>query len=231
VRKQLLIASLIVACAVVAQASQTRTLDGTAPAADLQRVVLEAGVGDVEIIPSDGDAVRYEVLLKPRRGGFFSSMKRAEREVQEAVLESEVVGQSLHLMIESEDEERRFEERWTIEMPARLAIEMDLGVGDVEIRGLEGGVEIEAGVGDLLIDVACGSISVEAGVGDVTVTAPADSYGDVECSAGVGDARIRIRGERISSEGFVGHSAEWTGNGPHEVTVEVGVGDVRVTLD
>jgi hypothetical protein len=40
-----------------------------------------------------------------------------------------------------------------------------------------------------------------------------------------------VRGQRIESSGFVGHSAEWTGDGAHTIEISVGVGDARVTLE
>jgi len=211
-------------------AAGSRTLDHSVSAADLEQVLLDAGVGDVEIVTSTADAVEIEVVLKPRRGGIFSSIKRGEREVEEAQLEVEIVGRELMVRVDSDADERRFEERWTISMPAHLAFDLDLGVGDVEIRGLTGGVKIEAGVGDVFLEAGGGNLNVELGVGDATVRARAALYGDAEASAGVGNARLTVDGERVEGSGFVGHSASWSGSGEFEVEVEVGVGDAQITL-
>jgi hypothetical protein len=217
--------------AVPGTASTTRTLEDALPAAEVEQVVIEVGVGDVEVTARDGDTVFIHITLKPRRGGLFSSMRRAEREVEMATLRSEVKGTSLRLKVESDSNERRFEEHWTIELPDRLSLDLELGVGDVEIRGMSGGLKIEAGVSDMLVEATSGDVTLELGVGDATVRAPAHAYRSATCTGGVGDARLEVRGERISSEGFVGHSASWTGDGDHTLKVEVGVGDANVKLE
>jgi hypothetical protein len=137
----------------------------------------------------------------------------------------------LILEIATDDDDRHFEERWTIELPARLSFELDLGVGDVEVRGLAGGVSADIGVGDVLVEGVSGDVTIDLGVGDASVRAAAGHYGSVAGSGGVGDARLTVRGERVSSSGFVGHSAEWTGDGPHFIEIDVGVGDAKVTLE
>jgi len=230
-RRSLILILLASACAMSLHASETRILNGTVAADDLKRIALDAGVGDVDVIPSDDGSVHYKVTLRPRRGGIFSSMKRAERDVREAELEADVAGAELRLRIDSSSEDRRFEENWEVAMPAHLVFELDLGVGDVEIRGLSGGIEVDAGVGDLVIDTLAGPVSVDTGVGDVMVKGRAAEYGRVECSTGVGDASIRVRGASVSSDGFVGHSADWSGDGRHEIQIDLGVGDAKVRLD
>jgi len=226
-----LITSCILAMVMVPLAAGARTLTDSYPATELERLVLDAGVGEVDIRAGAGETVAVEVSLKARRGGLFSSKRRAERQVEEAVLRGEVIGRELHLKVVSDADERRFEERWTVQVPARLALELEMGVGDVQVRDLNGGVDVEAGVGDVEVAVSEGDIVIEVGVGNATVTAAAGSYGRVSSSSGVGDGRLSVRGERIPSDGFVGHSTSWSGHGPHRIEVEVGVGDARVTLE
>jgi hypothetical protein len=212
-------------------AGAPRILDATVPADALHGVKLDAGVGDVDVVAVDTNEIVLEVQLKPRRGGFFSSMKRAQQDVDEAELQVKIVNGTLNLEIETDSDDRHFEEQWVIALPARLSFDLDLGVGDVEIRGLTGTISADIGVGDILAEANSGDITIEAGVGDISIRAAAADYGSVAGSGGVGDARLTVRGERISSSGFVGHSAEWSGEGPHFIEVSVGVGDSKVTLD
>lgn len=222
--------SLVIAAPVAAGAP--RILDSTVTAADVESVRLDAGVGDVEIIANEGaPEIAIEVQLKPRRGGFFSSLKQAQREVDEAELRIDVSKGILRLEIETSSDDRHFEETWTIEMPAKLAVSLELGVGDVDVRGLAGRLTTEIGVGDLTAERVSGDIDIEIGVGDATVRAAAADYGSVDGSGGVGDARLKVHGDKISSSGFVGKSAEWTGNGAHVMEISVGVGDAEVTLE
>ncbi len=225
-----LIATLLLAT-LPAVAADTRTLSGSQSAGGIDVLSVDAGVGQVEVIAEQTDEIRWEVVLKPRRGGIFSSRKAGEEDVRSARLEAEVRRGELRLEVDTESRDRRFEERWTIHMPATIAFELDIGVGDVRVDGLSGGVVMDAGVGDVELDVAGGRVRVEAGVGDVTVRAPAAAYGSAEASAGVGDASIRVRNRTTESGGFLGSEASWRGDGEHAVTVEVGVGDASILLD
>jgi len=223
--------TLIVGATVAAFAGEPRVLTATVPAANVDVVRLDAGVGDVEIIGADVAEVSLEVKLEPRRGGFFSSLKTAQREVDTAQLRTEVKKGALTLKIDTDSDDHRFEEHWVIELPTRLAFDLKLGVGDVEVRGLTGDLDLDLGVGDLVAEGISGNVIVELGVGDATLIGAADHYGSVDGSGGVGDTRLTVRGKRILSSGFVGHSAEWKGDGPNTVEISVGVGDARVTLE
>jgi hypothetical protein len=231
-KRTLLSAALMILIAAPAAAGTARTLEGRIPAASVESVRLDAGVGDLDITAAvDAEDVTVEVRLEPRRGGFFSSLKKAQREVDEAELRMDVSRGVLRLEIETDSNDRHFEETWTITVPARLELDLDIGVGDVDVRGLAGSLTIDIGVGDVLADGVSGDVMIDLGVGDAEIHGKAADYGSVSGSGGVGDARLTVRGERISSSGFVGHSAEWTGEGPHAIEISAGVGDARVTLD
>ena len=213
-------------------AATPRTLQGEVPATGLEIVRLDAGVGDIDVVAVDtADLVTVEVQLKARRGGFFSSLKKAQREVDEAELRMDISKGVLRLEIETESDDRHFEERWILGLPAHLDFDLDLGVGDVDIRGLAGTLTADIGVGDLTAEAVSGSISIDIGVGDATVKAAAVDYGSVDGSGGVGNAELMVRGRKISSSGFVGASTEWTGEGPHSIEISAGVGDAKVTLE
>lgn len=226
--------ALVIALALTAPvwAAPPRILDGQVPAADLETVRLDAGVGDIAITVVDAsEEVSIQVELKARRGGFFSSLKKAQAEVDEAELRMDVSKGVLRLEIETESDDRHFEERWTLEIPARLHCDLDLGVGDIEVAGLRGALNVDIGVGDLTATAVSGDLSVEIGVGDASVEAAAADYGSVDGSGGVGNALLKVRGEKVSSSGFVGKSAEWTGTGDRVMEISVGVGDAKVTLE
>ena len=226
-----LLTATLMAAPTVGLAGNVRTLSAVVDAAELESVLLEVGVGDVEIVIGDDSSVQVEVHLKPRRGGIFSSLKKAERQVERATLMAQTSGSDLELKITNVSGDRRFEEDWTLLMPARLAVNLEHGVGDAIITGMKNDIDIDLGVGNATISSASGSIFAEIGVGELTVQAPASLYGDVEASSGVGSVRITVGDERLTGEGFVGHSAEWRGDGPHRISANTGVGDVIVKLD
>ncbi len=212
-------------------AGEVRTLSAEVESATLKAVELEAGVGDVNIRTGSGPMIIASVEIRPRRGGLFSSMKAAEKQVQTARFESKVSGDTLMLKISGIDEDRRFEEDWTLTLPAHLALVVELGVGDVEVSNTAGGLDLELGVGDATIQVNGGPIEVEVGVGDITVRGPSAAYRSVEVAAGVGDVRIIADGRKIIGEGFIAHSAEWQGAGDAAIEAECGVGDIRIVLE
>ena len=231
--KKLSLAALVFfALTLTVHADGPRTLTESLPASAIESIAIDTGVGDVEITArSNTDEVMVAVLLTPRRGGFFSSKRQAEREVADASLRAATSGQRLTLAIEPKSKDRRFEEHWTIEIPARLEVNLDHGVGDVKIRGVAGGLSVNSGVGEILIEISEGDVVVNLGVGTAVIRAPANAYASVEGAGGVGDARISVQGTRIPSEGFVGHSARWTGDGTSHIEVEVGVGDAVINLE
>jgi hypothetical protein len=232
-RRVVLIFLVVVAMVVTADAGDTRTLTRSVDAGSVTRLVLDSGIGDVEIIAApDATEIAIEVVLTPRRGGFFSSKRRAEQEVEAAVLSAEIKRDRLQLKITPEaDDDRRFEENWSITLPASVALKLSHGVGDIDIRGAEAGVDIESGVGEVRVEVGGGEVSIELGVGTAVVRGPAAAYASAEGAGGVGDARITARGEKISGAGFVSHSATWEGDGNFHIEVSVGVGDAVITLD
>lgn len=211
----------------------SRTLSEEIAADGVDRVVIDAKVGDIVVRSGEGETITLEVELKPRRGGIFSSLRRAEQEVRDATLEVTVKRRGAYLEVKSDNpDDRHFEEMWTVAMPPGLALEIEHGVGKIAVRGMAGGVEIEAGASDLEIEVAAGDVSLEVGVGDIQVKAPLANYESAACATGVGHAKLVVAGKTISSDGFVGDSASWSGNtGEYEIEVETNYGDIKVTLD
>jgi len=231
-KNNLIALAIAIAIANPLTAGAPRILEGTVSAADLETVQLDAGVGDIDIVAVEGGTeVSIVVRLKPRRGGFFSSLKTAQAEVDEAELRMDVAKGILRIEVETDSDDRHFEENWTLELPARLDFNLDLGVGDVDVRGLAGGLTADIGVGNLVAEEVSGDLEIDIGVGEASIQAAAVNYGSVDGSGGVGDTELTVSGEKISSSGFIGKSANWTGNGDHVIEISVGVGDAKVTLE
>lgn len=229
-KRALIVTVIIALIAPLAWSEETRTLSFSQSAAAIERIEFEAGVGELDIRITDQNTIAATVILEARRGGFFSSKKKALQDIADAEIEAKQSSATLRLQINGDSEDRRFEERWRLEVPARMAFAIDFGVGDIQIRGVDGGIELDAGVSDILIEATKGSIQIDVGVGDVTVVVPALDVGDAECSTGVGDASIRVDGKRISGDGFVSHSARFSGEGPSDIIVDVGVGEAVIKL-
>lgn len=221
--------TLMIAAATAA--AGTRTLTQEIPAAGLQSVVLEVGIGDVAIRAGNSPVIAVEVNLRPRRGGFFTTLAKGERQVETAAIVTNVDGSKLNLEIDADSGDRRFEEDWTITLPPDLDLDLSIGVGDVEIEGTSGDLDVETGVGDVDLEIAGGDLDIESGVGDIVIRGPAAPYGGIDAESGVGDVQIVVAGAKTQGEGFISQSAEWKGPGDDSIDAESGVGDVRVVLD
>jgi hypothetical protein len=220
-------------CTLQPLATSSRTLSGEVDTDGVEKVIVKVSVGELELVAGDSDSVTVQVELKPRRGGIFSSLRKAEEEVESATLEIEREHQSLALRVGSgASDDRRFEEFWKIEVPAHLALAIKHGIGEAEIQGMTGGVEAAVGVCDLTIEVQSGNVTVEATSGDVRILAPLAEYRSAECVTGVGSTQLLVAGKVIGSDGMIGSSTSWSDrDGVFQIEVEVGLGDIEVRLD
>lgn len=225
----LLIAGLGMATTLAA--SDVRTLRAEVESATIKTVELEAGVGDVDINIGSGTMIVASVEIRPRRGGIFSSLKAAEKQVQQATFKPVARRDTLRLKITGIEGDRRFDEEWTVTIPAHLALSVELGVGDIEVSNTAAGLDLEVGVGEVTLELNGGPVDVEVGVGDITIRGPAAAYRSAEAASGVGDVQILADGRKIIGEGFIAHSAEWLGAGDAKIEAESGVGDIRIVLE
>jgi hypothetical protein len=228
--RTLAIAAVMLSLAATVVAAE-RVLTDSYPAEGVGRVGITNRVGDIVVTAAEVPEITVDVTLIPRRGGLFSSYRSAEQEVESARLDARVTRGRLELRIESSSSEPRFEAQWVVVLPTRIGLELAGGVGDVTVRGAAAGVRVELGVGDAVIEVSDGDVSVDVGVGDATVRGPQARYGTVTASGGVGDADILVGDERVTSDGLVGQSSTWRGDGPHAITLEFGVGEATIRLD
>lgn len=194
----------------VPAAAEERVLDLSRSLEGITSVVVDAGVGEVEITgDASGDALTARVELSPK-SGFWGS--RSRRAIERAELIATVKGDTLTLRVSPRDDDHNFGEEWTIHLPARLAVSVDLGVGDVR-----------------LLDTR-GDIDVDLGVGDVRIEGEFRDFGDIRASSGVGDATLRTPEGREDGEGFVGHSLRGRGPGKSTIRVSIGVGETQIRL-
>ncbi len=172
-------------------------------ASSLESVEFDISVAEIDIEIYDGDEIQLEIDIEAQRS-WFSWRKR---DVDNIELDVEGDGSSVYLGIDANN----IQQHWRIKLPAKLALNMDLGVGDIHIKGFSNDLHLELGVGAVRVEV------------DDT------DYGQIHVSAGVGDANIRGFTHRADNErSFVSADAYYHGEGDLEMSIEVGVGDVEV---
>lgn len=175
-------------------------------------VRLEFPVGELRVIPSDESSVRFE--LRVRCNG--RSTERCEEFANRLVLDSDDRNGELRLKLHKY-------RKWgnhvptvmgELHVPRALALEIEMGVGELDVDGIEGDLEVNLGVGEAKVR------SIKARARSVSV------------QAGVGEASIEGKGVRTSGSGFIGSSRSWMGGtGSSSVRLHVGVGEARVRLD
>jgi hypothetical protein len=98
-------------------------------------------------------------------------------------------------------------------VPQQSDLQIDLGVGDITVRGVQGNADVRTGIGDLHIAVA----------------QPGD-YGHVEIHTRIGDIDDFLNHGGDQS-GFVGKTENFTLSGRYHLRATTGIGDVHISRD
>jgi hypothetical protein len=97
---------------------------------------------------------------------------------------------------------------FTIDLPARSDVEIDLTAGDLDVRGIEGNKRVESWAGDVSIDIG-----------------QPGQYRTVEASVRAGD--LTATPFKVSTGGLM-RSFNWTGTGPYSLKVKLFAGDLTL---
>jgi hypothetical protein len=170
---------------------------------DFDEIEINNSVGSIDLRLVEGNEIRVEVDIEAQDRYFGR-----EVDVDDIEVGVRMRGDKLILTID----EDKIKAHWYIEMPAVANIEIDMGVGEID-------VEIEAS-----------NLEVNLGVGEVDIIAPLLTVGEIDLSAGVGDTNIRGTSEVDNSRTVVASESEGYGDGEFSIDVDVGVGDVTVEL-
>jgi len=176
------------------------------------RVHLEFPVGELKVVPGEVSKVVFNIRVKCRG----LSEGKCEDLANELVFTSDDHAGTLHMKLEEYPKwrSRGFSLQGELIVPKSLPVEIDMGVGDLDVTGIEGDLDIDLGVGDA----------------DIRTRRAAT--GDVDVAAGVGDASIVGADGNAQRSGFVGSHASWSGGEGHSsVRLKVGVGEAKVRLE
>lgn len=229
--------ALVLAVGVPAAAlAESRELTGSIDAKGLKTLRLDAHIGTVEIRGTDADKIKWTLKVDPDNDdGWFSGRNDAQKAVDGAKIRAAAAGDVWELEIELPrgTDFDDVEEHWTIEVPSRMAIDLEANVGEVLIEGVAGGVEAELNVGELRINVAKGDVDASLNVGDLRIESRTKSLGRVRLEANVGDVELRQGGKRIESKRSfpVGGSLSISNEGEDDIDGEVNVGEVNVRVE
>jgi hypothetical protein len=210
--KQLLItAALLLSATASAHSEEVRSFDKTFDAKGFERLSVEIPVGEVEIEGTSSSEISVEVAINCT--GWRSS--RCEEYAEDVDLVSSEWKDKIELEIEGLKKWRSIGLSFDIRMraPAGMELEVDVGVGEVEISGFTNDVAADLGVGEL-------SVSLEE-----------SQVRSVDLETGLGEANFRYSEGQMEASGLFGNEVRWDeGNGKASVKLEVGVGEIDLRL-
>lgn len=178
----------------------SRTID----AAALGSVEIEASIAEMDIEFYQGDVIELEIEIES--SDHWLAWRRGN--VDDVELNVRATENRIYLGIT----DKKVEQHWRVKMPAKLAIAIDVGVGDIQLEDFSNNLQMDVGVGEVRVDIAD------------------TDYAMIRASAGVGDTAIKgFPGQQVDNErSFISSDSYHYGDGDLEIEIDVGVGDVQV---
>jgi hypothetical protein len=193
---------------VVGAESKTFPLEGA------RRLELDVAVGDVRVQTGDGDRIEAKLELR-----CSTTSRRCRERAAELHLAPTRSGDDLSLRLRGYGEDKRGMHHPEVDLrlvvPASLALFVDMGVGELEVDGVEG------------------DVTVDLGVGEASVRVPEGAVRSVALDVGVGEAQLSPRQDESRHSGFLflGNEVDWRdGSGASRIVIDVGVGEAQVRL-
>lgn len=209
-----------------AQSRETLTL----PGAGCNSLSIDCGAGYLKVRGEDNlEKIEVMAVLEVR-GIAESELPEFKKEYVElkldksggrAVLIAKIEsGFSLETLFHGHDARIDLEVR----LPRRLALRVDDGSGDIEIRGIDGGLDLEDGSGDMQVTDIDGSVKIDDGSGDMQL---AGLKGKVEIIDGSGDIELKDAGGDVYVEDGSGEIKLYNISG----SVEIDDGSGGIDID
>jgi hypothetical protein len=222
--RPLLAATVLALAPAIAPAADSVTRTRMLATDPVASIVVEAAVGEVRIEQGEGNAIEARVTITPKRNtGPVGKLP----DVSKLEMSATMRGDQLRLKVDS----KNIEERWVLRLPKKVfsAIEVKLGVGEVSVTTNARRVEVDLGVGELKVEAPAGAIAVNLGTGDAEIRSTRANVGTVEGTTGVGG--LTVTGvDGTVERNMVGGSIKGKGKGREPIEVNVGVGELKVTL-
>ncbi len=238
--KRIAILGILLGLPLLAHAAVPRLLSADIPATGINTVAIDVGVGELRIAPSTDNTVHVQVSLEQKSREFlwfFHWRSRATtQEIQAAQIARQQQGQRLLLSLTtpgklSNDDVKQ---KWIIQVPERLAVDLNMKVGQATINGVAGGVRADLNVGELDVDVPGGALSAKVNVGQISAITGTTRPGAIALSSTIGEAALYMHGKYISHAGEhsgLGRSINVSGTGADSMKLSVNVGEVDLRVE
>lgn len=210
---------------VIAKDKLTHT--GKIDAADADMLVFDGRVGSVEITGTDDGTVSWEVTIEKGDDWGGSDVSPSEVEIKAERKDDRLRLEDIY----PDGDDINLEAHWTIRMPARLALDGEMNVGEVSVRNLAGGVTFDLNVGELTIETLKGDVRAETNVGELQVVSRTRSVGTVDLETNIGDVSFDYEGGPGEKSGWLGKEVRYEGDGDDDFELETNVGEVHLTIE
>ena len=187
-------------------------------------IVLKAGVGSVRVESTAGDVIEAQVSLRAKRNtGPLSSLP----DVEKIDISATMRGDQLELNVDA----KNIEEQWILRLPKKTlsALEVKLGVGDINLVSDARRLEVDLGVGDAVIEAPVSAVVMNIGTGNARLKTALSNAGPIEGVSGVGNISMEGLEGTVKSRA-VGGRVTGKGRGQQPIEVKIGVGDLVIEL-
>ncbi|QNI30938.1 hypothetical protein H7849_17715 [Alloacidobacterium dinghuense] len=168
-------------------------------------LVMEVNVGEVRVVRSD-ELKTIRLTIEPH--GFYD-----DATVQSWIKRFGVAGDRASIDLKlPKNEDNHQGASVTVSVPAQTDLKLELGVGDLSVKGIEGNKELHVGIGDLTVGVTDSA-----------------KYNDIRTGTKIGDAEDAVSHQR--SDGFFPKTHHTSAQGMYKLHATVGIGDVNVVQD
>ena len=129
--------------------------------------------------------------------------------------------------------ESKVREDWSITVPKRLAVKLELSRATVEIEGVAGGVDISLGNGSIDVDVPGGDLDVAVLVGKAQVRTGSKSVRELGVRSQVGNTSLWMNGMKMKypKPPGPGSHVSLSGDGEDSISIFVQVGDASLRVN
>lgn len=185
-------------------AKDIKTIEKTLDVDNGQTLSFNVAVGSLEIETCKCNEVSLKIKVEPSDGNWslFSS-----KDVDDAELTVNQRSSGLRFEVDEKDTKQK----WTVTVPHSSALNIEVGVGHVEVQDFENDLDAEVGVGHISVDLS------------------GEDFDSIKIDTGVGDAAISsLEGKVKNKRAMVSDSARYSGNGKYNINLDVGVGDANV---
>jgi hypothetical protein len=168
-------------------------------------LVMEVNVGEVRVVRSDEEKT-IRLAIDPC--AFYD-----DATVRSWVRRFDVAGDraSIDLKLPKHNDNHS-SPSVTVYLPSQTDLKLELGIGDLTVKGIEGNKELHVGIGDLTVGVLDGA-----------------KYNEIRTGTKIGDADDAVSHER--SDGFFPKTQHVSSQGIYKLHATVGIGDVNVVQD